>query len=346
MDIQKESFGKLPDGKEVDLYTLSNDNGVEAKIANYGGIITSLKTPDKQGHFADIVLGHDNLDGYLKDNSPYFGAIIGRVANRIAKGKFVLDGRDYILATNASDNHLHGGTIGFDKVVWNAEEIKNTDSVSLKLTCRSPDGDEGYPGNLNCVVIYTLTNDDELKIGYEATTDKTTIVNLTNHSYFNLAGFDSGDVYDHQLWIDADKYTAVDGDLMPTGEIESVKDTPLDFTKPESIGSRIEQAGGYDNNYVINDWDGSLKKIAKVTEPATGRTMGVLTTEPGVQLYSGNFLNGSITGKGAVYNKHGGFCLETQHFSDAPNQPSFPSIVLKPGEKYAQTTIYKFTVEK
>ena len=345
MDIQKESFGKLPDGKEVNLYTLSNDNGVEAKITNYGGIIISLKTPDKQGRFADIVLGHDNLDGYLKDNSPYFGAIIGRVANRIAKGKFTLDGKEYILATNAGDNHLHGGNIGFDKVIWNAEEIKNGDSVSLKLTYLSPNGDEGCPGNLDCTVIYTLTNDNELKINYEATTDKTTIVNLTNHCYFNLAGFDSGEIYGHQLWIDADKYTASDDDLMVTGEIESVKDTPLDFTTAESIGSRIEQAGGYDNNYVINDWDGSSKEIAKVIEPTTGRVMTVYTTEPGVQLYTGNFIDGSITGKGATYNKHNGFCLETQHYPDSPNQPNFPSIVLKPGEKYTQITIYKFTVE-
>ena len=341
MKITKEIFGQLPDGKSVDLYTLANGNGVEVKITNYGGIITFLKTPGKDGNFTDIVLGHDNLHGYLEDNSPYFGAIIGRVGNRIAKAKFTLEGTEYVLAANTGSNHLHGGNVGFDKVVWKAQEVKGQSQIGLKLSYLSPDGEEGYPGNLNCTVIYTLTNDNELEIDYEATTDKATPVNLTNHSYFNLTGFDGGDIYNHQLQLNAHKYTAVDDDLMPTGEIKSVKDTPLDFTKAESIGSRIAQAGGYDNNYVVNDWDGSLKEIAKVTEPATGRVMEVYTTEPGVQLYSGNFLDGSIKGKGAVYTKHSGLCLETQHFPDSPNQPNFPSIVLKPGEKYTQTTIYK-----
>ena len=345
MNIQKESFGKLPDGREVNLHILTNDNNIEAKITTYGGIIISLKVPDIDGNFTDIVLGYDNLGGYLKDNTSHFGAIIGRVANRIKNGKFTLDGIEYVLATNNTPNHLHGGNIGFDEILWNAEEIKNKNSVSLKLTHLSPDGNEGYPGNLDSMVIYTLTNDNELKIYYEATTDKSTIINLTNHSYFNLSGFDSGTIYEHRLWLNADRYTAVDDCLMPTGKIKSVKDTPLDFTRPKSIGSRIEQAGGYDYNYVINNWDGSLKKTAMVSEPTTDRGMEVLTTEPGIQFYTGNFLDGSITGKGTVYNKHNGFCLETQHFPDSPNQPDFPSIVLRPDKKYTQTTIYKFTVE-
>ncbi|MCD4823302.1 MAG: galactose mutarotase [Phycisphaerae bacterium] len=346
MDIKKELFGKLANGEEVDLYILTNDNGLEVRITNYGGIITSLKTPNRKGDFADIVLGHDRLDGYLENNSPYFGAIIGRYANRIAKGRFALGGAEYKLATNDGANHLHGGDKGFDKVLWKAEMIRDDQGVGLKLTYLSEDGQEGYPGNLDCTVIYTLTNADELKISYEAQTDKTTVVNLTNHSYFNLAGHDGGTVYEHLLQVNADNFTPADDTLMPIGEISPVKGSPLDFTSPVAIGSRIERVeGGYDHNYVLNGYDGSLKPAGSVCDPASGRAMEVFTTEPGMQFYSGNFLDGSIQGKGAVYDRHTGFCLETQHFPDSPNQPDFPSTILEPGEKYRQTTIYKFLVK-
>ena len=344
MSINKEAFGTTPDGKAVDLYTLTNANGLKAEIMTYGGIVTKLQAPDRNGNFADIVLGFDSLDEYIKGH-PYFGAIIGRYANRIAKGKFTIDGTEYTLATNNGRNHLHGGIKGFDKVVWNAKELKTEQAVGVELSYRSGDGEEGYPGNLSCIVSYTLTNDNELKIGYEAETDKPTIVNLTNHSYFNLAGHDSGSILGHELMLNADRYTLADDELIPTGEIKSVKGTPLDFTKPMAIGSRIEQVkGGYDHNYVINNLDGSLTLAASVYEPKTGRVLEAFTTQPGVQLYTGGFLDGSNKGKGAVYNKYNGFCLETQHFPDSPNKPAFPSVVLKPGEKYTQLTIYKFSV--
>ena len=343
MSIKKQAFGKTADGENVDLYTLTNTNGLKAKIMTYGGIVTSLETPDRNGNFADIVLGCDSLDEYIK-GSPYFGALIGRFGNRIAKGKFTLDGVEYTLATNNGPNHLHGGIKGFDKVVWNAKQMQTDQGPALKLTYRSRDGEEGYPGNLSCTVIYTLTNNNELKISYEAKTDKATVINLTHHSYFNLGGHNSGDILGHELIINADRFTPVDKDLIPTGEIKPVKGTPMDFTKPMAIGSRIKQVqGGYDHNYVLNSSDGSLALAASVYEPKSGRVMEIFTTEPGIQLYTGNFLDGSVKGKGAVYNKHNGFCLETQHFPDSPNKPNFPSVVLKPGEKYTQLTVYKFS---
>lgn len=343
MSIEKQAYGKTEDGKNVDLYTLTNANGLKAEIITFGGIVTSLQVPDRNGKLADIVLGCDNLDDYAK-KSPYFGALIGRYGNRIAKGKFALDGVEYKLATNNGPNHLHGGIKGFDKVVWDAKAMETDNGPALKLTYLSRDGEEGYPGSLFCTVVYTLTNNNELKISYEAKTDKPTIVNLTHHSYFNLAGYNSNDILGHEMQILADNFTPVDDALIPTGEIKPVKGTPMDFTKPMTIGSRIKEVpGGYDHNYVLNNSTGSLALAASVYEPKTGRVMEVFTTEPGMQFYSGNFLDGTIKGKGAVYNKHAGFCLEAQHFPDSPNEPKFPSTVLKPGETYTQLTKYKFS---
>jgi aldose 1-epimerase len=346
MSIKKKAFGKTPDGKKVDIFTLTNANGLQTEIMTYGGIVRTLLVPDKDGKLADIVLGYDTLDEYIKNNSPYFGALIGRCGNRISKGKFTLEGVQYTLAQNTPPNHLHGGIKGFDKVVWKGEPLEGDDGPSLKLTYQSKDGEEGYPGNLNCTVIYSLTNKNELKVSYEATTDKTTIVNLTHHSYFNLGAFCAGDILKHELMLNADRFTEVDQELMPTGEIKSVKGTPMDFTKPAAIGSRIKEVkGGYDHNYVLNSSGGTLALAASVYEPGSRRFMEVFTTEPGVQFYAGNFLDGSIKGKGAVYNKHAGFCLETQHFPDAPNKPAFPSIVLKPGQKYTHLTVHKFSAK-
>jgi aldose 1-epimerase len=343
MSIIKSDFGKAKEGQPVDLYTLTNASGMTVKITNYGGIVTSLQVPDKNGKFDDVVLGFDTLDQYLEGH-PYFGALVGRYGNRIAKGKFTLNGTEYQLAANNGENHLHGGIKGFDKVVWNAEMVKKENEMGVKLSYLSKDGEEGYPGNLTAVVTYVLTNDNELIINYKAETDKPTPVNLTHHSYFNLKGAGNGDILGHLLTIDADRFTPVDEGLIPTGELKSVKDTPMDFTAPKAIGERIDQVkGGYDHNYVLNGWDGSLRLAAKVVEPLSGREMEVWTTEPGLQFYTGNFLDGTITGKnGKVYNKHYGFCLETQHFPDSPNKAGFPSTILEPGEKYTHTTIYRF----
>jgi aldose 1-epimerase len=348
--IQKQPFGKTADGQAVDLYTLTNANGLEAKIITYGGIVVSLKVPDRNGKLGDVVLGYDRLEGYLKDNA-YLGCIVGRYANRIAKGRFTLNGRQYQLAQNNGENHLHGGVGGFDKVVWKAKPVQSKDGPSLSLNYLSKDGEEGYPGNLSVTVVYTLTNKNELKIAYSATTDKDTIVNLTHHSYFNLAG--SGSVLNHHLMINADRFTPVDQTLIPTGEIRSVKGTPMDFTAPAVIGARIEQQDeqlkfgrGYDHNWVLNKNGDGLTLAARVYEPESGRVMEVYTTEPGLQFYSGNFLDSSITGKSKqVYQKRFGFCLETQHFPDSPNKPEFPSTVLKPGQKYATTTVYRFSAK-
>jgi len=294
------------------------------------------------------VLGFDNLDGYLRGH-PYFGAIIGRYGNRIGAGKFVLDGVEYKLAVNNGPNHLHGGIKGFDKVVWKIERAQaKGDEAILKLSYLSKDGEEGYPGNLRCTVTYTLTADDELKMHYEATTDKATVLNLTNHSYWNLAGQGNGDILGHELMLNADRYTPVDEGLIPTGEFKSVKGTPMDFTRPMTIGSRIKQVdiGGYDHNFVLNGKGGKMKLCAKVYEPTSGRAMEIRTTEPGVQFYTGNFLDGTLTGKdGKVYKKHYAFCLETQHFPDSPNKPQFPSVVLRPGGKYDTTTVHKFSTK-
>jgi aldose 1-epimerase len=352
MGIEKQPFGKTPDGTSVDLYTLTNDNGMVVKIMNYGGTVTSLIVPDRNGKMGDVVLGYDNLDGYLKNN-PYFGSIIGRYANRIAKGRFILNGIEYKLAQNNGENHLHGGIKGFDKVVWNAKEVKTGNGVGVELSYLSKDGEEGYPGNLSVTVTYILTNNNELKINYLATTDKDTVVNLTHHSYFNLAGAGEGDILGHELMINADKFTPVDKNLIPTGELRSVKGTPMDFTQPTPIGARINQEDeqlifgkGYDHNWVLNLVDGALTRVARVYEPKTGRVMEVFTTEPGMQFYSGNFLDGTITGKGGkVYYQRYGFCLETQHFPDSPNKPQFPSTVLKPGQTYKTTTIYQFSTK-
>ena len=348
MSVNEEPFGQTSEGREVDLYTLTNSNGIKARITNYGAILVSLEVPDRDGNNADITLGFDSLEGYLGEH-PYFGAIVGRYANRIGKAKFTLDGVEYELAANNGENHLHGGIKGFDKVVWKLEDLKTEDnSAILKLSYISEDGEEGYPGNLACSVTYALTEDDELLISYEADTDKATVVNLTNHSYFNLAGQGNGDILKHELMIDADKYTVVDEGLIPTGENRSVTGTPMDFTISASIGSRIDQVeGGYDHNYVLNSGDGSLALCARVYEQTGGRVMEIHTDQPGVQFYTGNFLDGTVTGKGGkAYEKHYGFCLETQHFPDSPNKPQFPSVVLKPGQKYTTKTVLKFSTRQ
>jgi aldose 1-epimerase len=350
--ISRSDFGKLPNGKEVFLFTVTNKNGVEMKITNYGGIITSLKTPNTKGVFEDIVLGYDHLDGYLKE-SPYFGAIVGRYANRIANGKFKLEGKEYTLALNNGPNTLHGGASGFDKVVWHVEEIKTNDGNALKLSYTSRDMDEGFPGSLIMEVIYTLTDDDELKFVFTATTDKTTVVNLTQHTYFNLTGNTKRDILDHELVIYADAIVPVNEKLIPTGELLPVAGTPFDFTTAHRVGERIndkhpqlELGGGYDHCYVLRNSSEKLKHAATLIEAVSGRKVDVYTTEPGMQLYSGNFLKGSITGKGdVVYHKRYGMCLETEHFPDSPNQPNFPSVVLKPGEVYNTVTAYRFGVK-
>jgi aldose 1-epimerase len=350
--IEKQIFGKMPDGTAVDIYTLRNASGVETRITNYGGIVVSLKVPDRNGKFDDVVLGYDNLDGYLKNNSPYMGALIGRYANRIAKGTFKLNGTEYHLAVNNGANHLHGGLKGFDKVVWTAAPLRVANGAALKLTYVSKDGEENYPGNLTATVIYTLTDANELRIDYSATTDQRTVVNLTSHSYFNLAGQGMGDVLEHQLFMNASRFTPTDAGAIPTGELKSVRGTPFDFTKPTEIGARIDQddqqlkfGNGYDHNFVLIKGK-RLSLAAIVNEPTTGRVMQVLTTEPGMQFYSGNFLDGSITGKDSkVYQRRYGFCLEAQHYPDSPNEPKFPSVVLNPGQRYTQTTIYKFSAK-
>jgi aldose 1-epimerase len=350
----KSSWGKTPDGEQVDLYTLTNKNGVEAAISTYGGAVVSLKVPDRDGQLGDVVLGYDSVDGYVNDKS-YFGAIIGRYGNRIGHAQFTLDGKTYTLAKNNGENTLHGGIKGFNKAVWTAKEIPAKNGQALELTYLSKDGEEGFPGNLHVRVIYTLTDSNELKIEYSATTDKKTVVNLTNHSYFNLAGAGSGDILRHVLMIEADKFTPVNSELIPTGELRDVAGTPFDFRKPTPIGARInaddEQiklGGGYDHNFVLRRKPGDpISLAARVVEPKTGRVLEVWTTEPGVQFYTGNFLDGSAQGKGGIsYTKRSAFCLETQHFPDSPNQPKFPSVVLSPGGRYHTTTIYKFSTEK
>lgn len=340
----KEPFGQTADGRQVNLYTLANSNGLRARIINYGAILVSLEVPDRDGNLADIVLGYDSLDEYIKRGG-LFGAVVGRYANRIGGAKFVLDGVTYELAANNRPNHIHGGRKGFDKALWRREDIRAEDNQAvMELSYVSQDGEEGYPGNLACRVTYTLTNEDELKITYEAETDKVTVVNLTNHSYFNLAGHGQGDVLGHVLMLNADRYTVFDDALIPTGEIRSVKGTPFDFTTPTPIGTRISEMGaGYDQNYVLNGGEDSLALCARVHEPTSGRVMEVYTTEPGVQLYTGNWLNSTVIGKaGKVYGKHGGLCLETQHFPDSPNKPDFPPVVLRPGRKFTSVTVFKF----
>lgn len=354
MQIKKDSFGKTAEGEAVDIYTLTNSKGMEARIMTRGGIVTSLKVPDRNGKIDDVALGYDTIDGYLKTN-PFFGALVGRYANRIAKGRFTLNGTEYKLPINNGENALHGGLRGFDKRVWQASEVRDGAGVGLKLTYTSKDGEEGYPGNLTATVTYTLTDANELKINYEATTDKDTIVNLTNHSYFNLAGAASaGTILDHQMTLNADRFTPIDVGLIPTGELAPVKGTPFDFTQPTAIGARINDQSnqqivygkGYDHNFVLNKpaAGGTMSLAATVYEPMSGRVMEVMTTQPGVQFYTGNFLDGSLTGKGGkVYAQRTGFCLETQHFPDSPNKSQFPSVVLKPGQKFQEATTFKFS---
>lgn len=342
-------FGTSNEGGDATLYTLENSHGMSISITDYGGIVTHLQVPDRDGTLADVVLGYDSLDDYLRD-SPYFGAIVGRYGNRIAGGRFSLDGVQYVLPRNDGVNHLHGGLRGFDKVHWEAEPFADGGESGLRLSHVSSDGEEGYPGELRVSVVYALTNENELRIEYEAETDRPTVVNLTHHSYFNLGGHASGDILGHRLMLNADRFTPVDANLIPTGELRSVDGTPFDFRVSTAIGARIEAddpqlryAGGYDHNFVLNDDDGSLRLAARVSDPTSGRVMEVLTTEPGIQFYSGNFLDGSNVGKGrAPYERRAGFCLETQHFPDSPNKTHFPTTVLRPGEVYRSTTVYRF----
>src|ERR1700674_3534622 len=350
----KKSFGKTPDGQPVDLFVLTNRGGAEASITNYGGAVVSLKVPDRNGKLADVVLGYDTADGYVNDKS-YFGALVGRYGNRIGHAQFMLDGKTYTLAKNNGENSLHGGIKGFDKALWTAKILPAKDGQSLELSYLSKDGDEGFPGNLKVTVTYRWTDANALQIEYSATTDKKTVVNLTNHSYFNLAGQGSGDILGHQLVIEADKFTPVDSGLIPTGELRDVAGTPFDFREATAIGARIDQdeeqlklGGGYDHNFVLRRAAYVEESLdARVVEPASGRVLEVWTTEPGVQFYTGNFLDGKTPGKGGVtYPRRNAFCLETQHYPDSPNQPKFPSVVVKPGERYHTITTYRFTVEK
>src|SRR6266487_2256915 len=352
--LARQPFGTTTRGEAVGVYTLKNAHGVELRVTNYGGIILSLKVPDRNGRFDDVVLGYDSLADYLR-SSPYFGAIIGRYGNRIAQGRFTLDGKTYTLAKNNGSNHLHGGLKGFDKVVWDAAPFKGADSVGLVFRYTSPDGEEGYPGTLQTTVTYTLTSRGELIFDYSATTDRATPVNLTQHSYFNLAGDGKGDILGHVVTLNADRFTPVDSTLIPTGELRSVAGTPFDFRTPTPIGARIEQhdpqlryGPGYDHNFVLNKGGtaGEPTLAARVYEPTSGRVMEISTTEPGLQFYSGNFLDGTLRGKhGVVYRHRYGFAMETQHFPDSPNKPAFPSTILRPGEQYRSRTIYRFTVQ-
>lgn len=353
--MEKEDFGSTPEGEKVDLYTIRNKNGMEVKIMTYGGIITSLTAPDKDGNYKDVVLGFDSLEQYTKSN-PYFGAIIGRYGNRIAEGKFSLDGTEYVLSKNDGENHLHGGDKGFDKVVWIATPGTGENANSLQLSYTSEDMEEGYPGELKTIVTYTLNDDNSLDVEYEATTDKTTIVNLTQHSYFNLSADYDQTILDHVLEINANQYLPVDGGLIPTGELKDVAGTPFDFRNPKTIGKdladedsdeQLRRGLGYDHCWVLNEQDSGMRFAASAYHPETGRLMEVHTNEPGIQFYSGNFLDSTLTQKGGegTYAKRTGFCLETQHYPDSPNQEGFPSVVLKPGEKYSSKTMYKFLVK-
>jgi aldose 1-epimerase len=354
--VSRAPFGTV-DGQAVELFTLTNSHGIQVRLTNYGGIITALRTPDRSGHFDDIVLGYDSLAGYIR-NSPYFGAVVGRYGNRIARGQFSLDGVTYHLAINNGPNSLHGGLRGFDKRVWRASQFERPDSVGVVLEYTSPDGEEGYPGTLKARVTYTLTNNDELIVDYHATTDKATPVNLTQHTYWNLVGGVRRDILGHRLTLNADSITPVDSTLIPTGEIAPVAGTPFDFRTPMPIGARVEDrantqiryGNGYDHNFVLNRAGvapGELVRAAYVEEPSSGRTLEIMTAEPGVQFYSGNFLDGTITGKERrVYGFRYGLALETQHYPDSPNHPNFPSTILRPGQEYRTRTIYKFGVEK
>lgn len=348
--VKKAAFGKTNVGKTVEIFTLTNSKGTEVKITNYGGRIVSLKAVDKNGKFEDVILGYDDLSGYLNDDF-FLGGIIGRYANRIAKGKFLLNGKEYALARNNGENHLHGGIKRFDTAVWKAKTSANENGAIFELTYFSKNGEEGYPGNLSVKVVYTLTENDELKMDYFAATDQDTIINLTNHAYFNLAG--SGTILDHIVEINADEFTPTDAVSIPTGELRKVEKTPFDFRVGKAIGKQIDEAeeqlkfgSGYDHNWVLNKKQGEMSLAARVTEPNSGRVLEVLTTEPGIQFYAGNFLADGKGKGGRIYNKREGFCLETQHFPDSPNKPNFPTTILKKGQKFASTTIYRFSVKK
>lgn len=350
--IPSEPFGKTPDGKDVTIYTLKNSSGMEARITNYGGVVVSLKVPDRNKKFDDVVLGFDNLGGYLSKEDAFFGALVGRYGNRIAKGQFTLDGHVYHLPINNGPNSLHGGTVGFNKHVWDAKDVSSSDGPALELTLVSPDGDQGYPGTLTAKVRYSLNDKNELKIEYEATTDKDTVLNLTNHSYFNLNGAGNGTILPEKLTLVADKFTPTDSGLIPTGELKSVEGTPFDFRNPTAVGSRINQNDqqlkfgmGYDQNFVLNHASGEVALAAKVEDPRSGRVLELLTDQPGVQFYTGNQLK-LVHGKyGKIYRKNYALCLETQHFPDSPNHPDFPTTELKPGETFHSTTIWRFSTE-
>jgi aldose 1-epimerase len=353
--VTRAPFGNLPDGRSVELFTITNTHGIEVRAMTYGGIITVIRTPDRDGHLDDVVLGFDSLAGYLT-GSPYFGAIVGRYANRIASGRFTLDGVTYHLARNNGPNSLHGGVRGFDKVLWSGEPFHGDGGAGVTLRYTSPDGEEGYPGTVNIRVTYTLTSSDELIVDYEARTDIATPLNLSQHTYWNLHGAGRGDILDHMLTLDALAFTPVDSTLIPTGDITPVEGTPFDFSAATPIGTRIEQSraqlrvgGGYDHNWVLDRRGGArsadLIHAARLVDPASGRALDVRTTEPGIQFYSGNFLDGSIKGKGGrVYGHRTGLCLETQHFPDSPNHPNFPSTILRPGETYRSRTTFAFGV--
>lgn len=346
--VTTQEFGKTEKGEAVSLYTLRNRNGVEIAITNYGARVVTLKTPDAKGRLADISLGFDTLKGYEGPN-PYFGAVVGRYGNRIAKGKFTLDGKEYTLAKNNGENSLHGGLVGFDRVIWSGKTEESNGVHKAILSYTSKDGEEGYPGNLSVTVTYSLSDNDDIQIDYHATTDKATVLNVTNHTYFNLAGQGNGDILGQVMQLNADKFTPVDSGLIPTGELKDVTGTPFDFRKPTVIGSRINDKDeqlklgkGYDHNFVLNRSASGLVMAARAVDPASGRVLEVWTTEPGVQFYTGNFLDGSVTGKNATnYAQRTGFCLETQHYPDSPNHPDFPTTVLKPGEEYKSTTVWK-----
>ncbi|WP_324721697.1 aldose epimerase family protein [Salinimicrobium sp. HB62] len=350
--MKKDSFGTTPEGKQIGQYTLQNEQGMEVKIITYGGRITSLKVPDRQGNYEDVVLGFNSLEQYVEEN-PFFGAIIGRYGNRIAKGKFSLDGQEYTLARNNGENHLHGGIKGFDNGIWKVQDASNQNSLTLSYI--SEHLEEGYPGRLETVVTYTLNDDNSLDVEYEATTDRKTIVNLTQHSYFNLSGDFSKKILDHEVRINADRFVPVNDSLIPTGELDSVADTPFDFRKPKTLGKEINAAheqlkiaNGYDHTWVLNEQDSGMRFAASAVHPESGRRLEVFTTEPGMQLYTGNFLDGTLPlqhGDG-YYEKRSGFCFETQHYPDSPNQEDFPSVVLEPGEKYSSKTSFRFSVEE
>lgn len=355
--LKPEPFGQVPDGQPVALYTLTNAAGLEVRIITYGGIIVGLKAPDRHGRLADVVLGYDDLDGYLADGKTYFGALIGRYANRIAAGSFELNGVLCTLHQNDGNNSLHGGRYGFDKKVWEVLEAVSSEACRLRLRYASTDGEEGYPGRLITEVTYSLTSDNALRIDYTAATDRDTVLNLTNHSYFNLKGAGNGDILDHELTLNADRFTPTDAGAIPTGELRAVQGTPMDFRQPSAVGARIGQddeqlrfGQGYDHNWVLNrsgdvrDMGEGLAFAARLHEPASGRVLEVFTTEPGVQFYSGNFLDGSNIGKGGrAYPHRGALCLETQHFPDSPHHPEFPSTVLRPGQTFRQTTVFRFS---